>query len=347
MKTSEQTLEEVKNYYGKILSSKSDLKTSACCTSDSLPAYIKKVLSMLDSEILDKFYGCGSPIPADLEGKTLLDLGCGTGRDVYIASYLIGEEGKAIGMDMTPEQLSVARSHTKRHMEAFGFSKSNVEFIQGYNENLESIPDESCDVVISNCVINLSPHKEKVFSEILRVLKPGGELYFSDVFSNRRIPEELQNDPMLYGECLSGAMYIEDMRRLFLKMGINDYRILSNRPIDIHDEAIGQKLGNIKFSSVTVRAFKILDLEDKCEDYGQIATYLGSIPHFPNEFVLDDHHVFEKGRPVLVCGNTASMLYNSRFGRHFKVEGDTSQHFGIFDCAPSNSAQAESSGGCC
>ncbi|MGZ3427523.1 MAG: methyltransferase domain-containing protein, partial [Polyangia bacterium] len=104
--------------------------------------------------------------------------------------------------------------------------------------------------------------------------------------------------------------------------------------------------------SLTVRAFK-LDLEDLCEDYGQVATYLGTIPESPHRFVLDDHHTFESGRPMLVCGNTAAMVQETRYGKHFRVVGDKSTHFGPFDCAPAGSATtaptgaASPSGACC
>jgi len=349
MKTSSATIEEVKDYYSKVLSSQKDLKTSACCVDENLPRYIKDIIPKINGEILDKFYGCGSPIPHSIEGKIILDLGCGTGRDVYIASALTGENGKVIGVDMTREQLDVARSHIDTQMKVFGYAKSNVEFIQGYNEELVEIPSQSVDVVISNCVINLSPNKEKVFSEIFRVLKPGGELYFSDVFSDRRIPENLKNDPVLYGECLSGAIYLEDLRRLFEDMGCPDYRVFSSRKIEISDREIKAKLGLIKFYSVTVRAFKLNSLEDKCEDYGQTATYLGTIEHAPDFYILDDHHLFEKNKPALVCGNTASMLSETRFGQHFNVMGKKEVHYGLFDCVPSVSPKTDSSseGACC
>ena len=131
--------------------------------------------------------------------RSVLDLGCGTGRDVYIVSKLVGESGHVIGVDMTPEQLSVAERHKDGQMKRFGYKVPNVEFLQGYIEDLGSlgIEDGSVDIVISNCVINLSPDKEKVFSEISRVLKKGGELYFSDVFADRRVPESVYRDPVI------------------------------------------------------------------------------------------------------------------------------------------------------
>lgn len=330
--------EDVKKYYGEILQSSSDLQTNACCCStEKLSPDVKLALSQIDNEIKDRFYGCGSPIPALLEGKTVLDLGCGSGRDVYIISKLVGENGLSIGLDMTPEQLLIAEKNINGQTLKFGFKKPNVVFKQGYIEDLSEIgiEDNSIDVVISNCVINLSPDKESVFREIFRVLKPGGELYFSDVFANRRIPKHLANDKVLYGECLGGAMYIEDFRRLMLKIGCNDYRVTNSSPITVNNPAIEEKVGQIEFTSLTIRAFK-LDLEDICEDYGQVAVYLGTIPNHIHFFELDDHHNFIAGKPMLVCGNTAAMLQDTRFSEHFRITGNKSIHFGAFDCSPSS-----------
>ncbi len=340
----------VREYYGKILRNNQDLKTSACCTADSFPEVYKEILQQVHPEILDKFYGCGSPIPAALDGKVVLDLGCGTGRDVYIASQLVGNDGRVIGVDMTEEQLAVAMKHAPGQADRFGYERSNVEFHQGYIEDLAAsgIGDESVDVVISNCVINLSPDKKRVFSEIFRVLKPGGELLFSDVFSGRRVPRHLREDPVLHGECLGGALYLEDFRRILLEVGIRDYRVLNSSPVALNNEEIQARAGGIDFYSKTVRVFKLHTLEDICEDYGQTATYLGAIPFQPHHFDLDDHHRFTTGKPMLVCGNTADMLSKTRYGKHFRVEGDRGTHFGPFDCgSAANEGQNNSTGGAC
>eukprot|EP01125_Pyxidicula_operculata_P008424 TRINITY_DN2825_c0_g1_i2.p1 TRINITY_DN2825_c0_g1~~TRINITY_DN2825_c0_g1_i2.p1 ORF type:complete len:222 (-),score=44.72 TRINITY_DN2825_c0_g1_i2:75-740(-) len=208
--TTENTRESVAEYYGKELSGSKDLKTNACTLgSMDLTPTIKKIRSQIHDEVMSSFYGCGSPIPPAIEGCTVVDLGCGSGVDVYTCSAIVGAKGKVIGVDMTDEQLQKAKAHIDYHTKAFGLNETNVEFVKGFIEDLSFIPDNSVDVVISNCVVNLSPNKPKVLSEIYRILKEGGELYFSDVYSSCRIPEELQKDRVLWGECLSGALYIE------------------------------------------------------------------------------------------------------------------------------------------
>jgi len=343
-------IDVVKEYYGKTLKSKNDLKTSSCCCNEKPPAEMAEVLPLIADEIQDRFYGCGSPLPPLLEGMTVLDLGCGTGRDVYVASKLVGPSGQAIGVDMTTEQIQTAIKYQEEQRKRFGLKRSNVKFLQGYIEDLKAlgIKDRSVDVVISNCVINLSPDKERVFKEIYRVLKPGGELFFSDVFADRRISESLAADEVLRGECLGGSLYVEDFRRIMAKAGFTDFRYTSTRTIELDDDEVKRKIGHATFTSRTVRAFKLDDLEDICEDYGQVAVYDGSIPEHPHFFDLDDHHRFFTKKPMLVCGNTASMLSGTRYGKAFKVTGDRSVHFGRFGgCSKEDKSTVTTTPGSC
>jgi arsenite methyltransferase len=338
----------VKDYYGKVLQSSADLQTSACCT-DRPPQHVVQALLDVHEEVKDRFYGCGSPIPPALDGITVLDLGCGSGRDCYVLSKLVGPHGRVIGVDMTEEQLAVARRHLDYHARRFGYA--NVTFAQGYIEDLRGvgIADGSVDLVVSNCVLNLSADKARVFREIFRVLRPGGELYFSDVFADRRVPRQLANDPLLVGECLGGALYVEDFRRIMAQAGCADVRTVACAPLRLDNPRIEREIGFIGFSSRTIRAFKV-PLEDRCEDYGQVATYRGTLSEHPHAFDLDDHHRFHTGKPMLVCGNTADMIGMTRYARHFTVVGDKSTHFGLFPCGPSQQPSPEEPGGpsgCC
>jgi arsenite methyltransferase len=333
----------IQQYYGETLTSQRDLKTGACCSPEAMPPYLRAWLREIPREVTDRFYGCGSPIPASATGATVLDLGCGTGRDAFLASRLVGPAGRVIGIDMTPQQLAVAERSVAEHRRVTGLD--NVAFRLGSIEDLAAagVASDSVDVVISNCVLNLASDKARVLAEVFRVLKPGGELFFSDVFADRRIPAALLEDPVLRGECLSGALYFEDFRRTLQALGCDDARVVARSAVPLLDEGIEALIGHVRFESITVRAFR-LDLEDRCEDYGQVATYRGSIPHYPHAFALDDHHRFETGRPMLVCGNTADMLAKTRYAAHFAVTA-RGAHFGLFDCTPASAAAAPAA--CC
>eukprot|EP00956_Cyclotella_meneghiniana_P021848 scaffold40463_cov76-Cyclotella_meneghiniana.AAC.2 len=327
-----ETHTSVTNYYGTTLEKTSDLLTNACCTAGAPLPHIKAAISNIHPSVIAKYYGCGFCVPDEVEGMTILDLGCGAGRDVYIASQLVGTEGKVIGVDMTPEQLDVAKETQSWHAEKFGYD--NVEFHLGLIEKLDEIPslkDRSVDIIISNCVINLCPDKESVLKSCHRILKPGGELYFSDVYSSRRVPEELRKDEVLWGECLSGALYWNDFQNLAKKCGFKDPRLVEDAPITIENPDVQKKIESmghksLEFYSATYRLFQLDCLEPHCEDYGQAVIYKGTIPRFESAWALDDHHVMERGKVFPVCGNTYNMLKETRFAKHFDFVGDFRAH---------------------
>ena len=230
-------------------------------------------MNNIEDEILSTYYGCGLVIPDCLDKCNILDLGCGSGRDIFILSQLVGKDGKVTGIDMTQEQLDIALKYKKIQSEKIGYDNTN--FIKGYIENLGMIKNSEMDLVISNCVINLSLNKKMVLQEIFRVLKTGGELYFSDVYSSRRIPEDLKNDEILWGECLSGALYWNDFYTLIKEIGFKDARIVKYNKIEIKNKKF-KKARRYRFFSVTYRLFKLPDiLEYDCEDYGQAISYKG------------------------------------------------------------------------
>jgi SAM-dependent methyltransferase len=323
--------ELVKDYYGRQLQSSADLKTSACCDLSQVPGWLRPLLARIHPEVLARYYGCGLVCPPQLEGSRVLDLGCGSGRDVCALAQLVGARGEVVGVDMTAAQLAVAETHRAFHADAFGFD--NVRFLHGYIENLEQLDlaPGSFDVIVSNCVVNLSPDKDAVLAGVQRLLKPGGEFYFSDVYADRRVPDALRNDPELYGECLGGALYWNDFLRLAQRQGFVDPRLVEDRPLVVTDPALAARVGNVAFYSATYRLFKLDALESACEDYGQAVIYRGTVPDHPDRFVLDKHHGIEVGRVFPVCGNTWRMLADTRFAPHFEFHGDFSRHFGLFE----------------
>ena len=331
MTTSTDLRRGVQEYYGATLSSSADLRTNACCDASSVPQALRPLLARIHPEVLSRYYGCGLVMPPLLEGLRVLDLGCGSGRDVYLLAQLVGASGEVVGIDMTPEQLAVARQHQQHHAEQFGFA--NVRFLEGRIEELETLPLEpgSFDLVISNCVVNLSTDKLAVLNGVRRLLKNGGEFYFADVYADRRVPEALRHDPVLYGECLSGALYWNDFLRLARQAGFADPRLVSDRPLEITDQELAARTGAIRFFSATYRLFQIPELEDACEDHGQAVIYRGTMSEHPHALPFDKHHWIETGKVFPVCGNTFRMLSDSRLSPHFNFIGDFSRHFGLFE----------------
>ncbi|MBK6686442.1 MAG: methyltransferase domain-containing protein [Deltaproteobacteria bacterium] len=334
----------VRDYYGRVLASSADLQTNACCASGAPPNWIAERLALIHPDVSARFYGCGFPIPQALAGRVVLDLGCGTGRDVFVAAQLVGPAGRVIGLDMTAAQLELARSTEAWHAERFGYKEPNTQFLQGYIEDLKSagISDAQVDLVISNCVVNLSPRKDLVLLEAHRVLKPGGELYLSDVFVDRRLPTGLSHDPVLHAECLGGALYQGDFVSMAKRAGFLDPRIMSSANITINNPKIRERVGAAQFRSVTYRLFKLAGLDDQCEDYGQSAIYRGGIEGAGAVYWLDDHHAFERDRPERICANTASMLADTRLAPHFQILGERVTHFGLFPCGPTMAASIHS-----
>lgn len=350
-------LEVVKDYYGKVLKSSKDLKTSACCDGGGVPAELEALLANVHEEVRAKYYGCGIVVPQALKGARVLDLGSGSGRDVYLISQLVGTEGEVVGVDMTDEQLATAEAHADWHMRVFGYARRNVKFLKGYIEKLGELglQPASFDAVVSNCVINLSVDKLAVLRGAYELLKPGGELYFADVYCDRRLPDSVRADPLLYGECLGGALYWNDFLPMAKQAGFLDPRLVTSRPIAVENEAMRAKLGQAKFFSATYRLFKLDGLETACEDYGQAVIYKGTVPGQADAFALDGHHLIERGKAFTVCGNTWRMLADTRFQPHFDFIGDFATHYGIFPgCGTSipfatSAAPPKSSGGsgCC
>jgi arsenite methyltransferase len=195
---------------------------STCCgdSTDSNALYLADLLVGVPDDVTNFTLGCGDPITlAELQpGETVLDLGSGGGLDCFLAARQVGETGYVIGIDMTPEMLERARSVAER------LSIDNVEFRKGYLEDLP-LAENSIDVIISNCVINLSPDKSKVFSEMHRTLKPGGRISVSDIVTNGKLPEKIRNDMVAWGACIAGALEMKEFADGLRAAGFTDVEI--------------------------------------------------------------------------------------------------------------------------
>ena len=210
---------------------------SDCCSTDS-NLYPADLLAALPEGESTVSYGCGDPITlASLQpGQTVLDLGSGAGLDCFFAAKRVGETGHVIGVDMTPEMIERARSSARR------LNIPNVEFRQGY---LEDLPVESgiVDVIISNCVINLSPDKSRVFAEAFRVLKPGGKLAVSDIVTDGPLPEAIKKSLSAWAGCVAGAVEAEDYISMMKSVGFTDISIV---PVFFDEETVDSALQDMR-----------------------------------------------------------------------------------------------------
>lgn len=308
---------DVQNYYGNVLKTFADLQTNACVTPATLvPKYIRETLKNVHEDVTSRYYGCGLVVPERLENCWILDLGCGSGRDCYMLSQLVGKKGHVTGIDMTKAQVEVAKTYLEYHMKKFGFQAPNVTFIHGCIEKLAEAgaQKESYDIAVSNCVINLVPDKEQVLQEVYDTLKYGGELYFSDVYANLEVPEDIKSHKVLWGECLGGALYWKDLAIIAEKIGFCPPRLVTANLITIQNKELESVLGYCRFVSATFRLFKLpkTGQAERCQ-----AVYKGGITGHEKELIFDANFTFKEGEAVEVDGDTAAILKNSRFAQDF------------------------------
>lgn len=262
-------------------------------------------VSHIPQAVLDRFYGCGSPMAQAriVAGETVLDLGSGAGIDCFIAAKKVGPSGHVIGVDMTDEMLNVAQTCKKTVAENLGFDVT--EFKKGY---LEKIPadDKSIDLVTSNCVINLSPDKRKVFSEIWRVLKDTGRAVVADIVSDEPVPLSLQAHKDLWGECISGSLSEQEFMLGLERAGFYGLSLLK--------KTFWKEVEGHKFYSITVSGSKF-EKKAGCSFIGQKAVYSG-----PGKALIDEEgHLFPRGEAVDICTDTAEKLTRVPYIGQFQV----------------------------
>jgi len=231
---------------------------STCCSSGNMSQAISRGIGYSDEEIesvpegANLGLGCGNPVAlASLkEGDIVLDLGSGAGFDCFLAADKVGKNGKVIGVDMTSEMITKARENARKG----GYS--NVEFRLGEIENLPAA-DSSVDVIISNCVINLSPDKKQVFTDAFRVLKPGGRIMISDIVLLRDLPDVVLNSIEAYVSCISGAMLKDEYLKTIKDAGLKDVTIIDETvfPVDymLNDPIAQEVIGKLDISSQEIK----------------------------------------------------------------------------------------------
>ena len=295
-----------------------------CCPVEYDPQYLK----ILPDEIIERDYGCGDPSRFVKTGETVLDLGSGGGKICYIASQIVGESGRVIGVDTNTDMLALANKYRGEMARKIGYE--NVEFLYGEIQDLKVnlslvdeylrehpiktaddlfayesfvteikaekplIADDSIDVILSNCVLNLvkAEDKEQMFQEMFRVLKRGGRVAISDIVADEDVPGHLQNDPELWSGCISGAFREDAFLTAFEDAGFYGMEIVKR------DEKPWRVVEGIEFHSVTITAFK--GKQGACWERNQAVIYRG-----PWKKVIDDDgHILERGERMAVCDKT-------------------------------------------
>jgi len=324
-------------------------------------SYDPALLKVIPEEILEKDYGCGDPSRYVREGETVLDLGSGSGKACYIVSQIVGAGGKVIGVDFNPPMLELARKYRRTIGDRLGYH--NVEFrrakIQDLQTNLELvdrylqdnpvrsvadlarledyenrirreqplIADESIDVIVSNCVLNLvrPEDKKSLFAEMYRVLKRGGRIAISDIVSDEPVPEHLAKDPDLWSACVSGAFEEEDFLRAFEEAKFYGIQIE-----ELRSEAY-QTVEGIEFRAITVTAHK--GKEGPCIERNQAVIYRGPW----KQVIDDDGHTLPRGVRIAVCDKTFKLYSQPPYDGQFIIvaprEDVPIEKAGVFDCS--------------
>ena len=324
-------------------------------------SYDKALLNVIPDEILERDYGCGDPSRYIREGETVVDLGSGGGKACYIISQIVGARGRVIGIDFNPPMLELARKYQRLIGDKLGYH--NVEFRRGKIQDLKSnlelldqhlkenpvrsvadlarleefesrmrreqplIADESADVIVSSCVLNLvrAEDKKQLFTEMYRVLKRGGRVAISDIVSDEPVPDHLARDPNLWSACVSGAFQEEEFLRAFEEAKFHGIQIedFSSKPY--------QTVEGIEFRAITVTAYK--GKEGPCIERNQAVIYRGPW----KQVIDDDGHTLERGARMAVCDKTFGLYSRAPYSGQFILlpprEEVAREDAGVFDCA--------------
>ncbi len=248
----------------------------------------------------------------------MVDLGAGAGIDCFIAAKEVGPNGKIYGIDMTDEMLKVANEN--KHLVARNLGYDIVEFRKGFLEDIP-VDDNTVDLITSNCVINLSPDKKKVFGEMWRILKDHGRIVISDIVSQEEVPPYLRINKQLWGECISGALTEGEFMAYLEQAGFYGLQTLS--------KVFWKEVEGYSFYSVTLRGYKF-EKKEGCVYVGQKAIY-----HGPYKAITDEEgHLFPRNEPVEVCTDTAAKLSNQPYAGQFTILNSDNANIASYNCSP-------------
>ncbi|MDO4182631.1 MAG: methyltransferase domain-containing protein [Coriobacteriia bacterium] len=322
---------DYQDYYDKLAAAQGTDPLATARTRDAegtMTPLARDVMFNVSAEIKNTFNEYACNVPPLLESCTVVNLCSGSGRDLYVLAQLVGENGKVIGVEPNAARRAIAEKYLTKEIKQFGYAASNVELVAGCPEDLSMIASDTADVVYSNCTFNASPDKYAYLCEVQRVLKTGGEFYFTDVFSDCRLDPEIANNIAYRAEYLGGAMYINDFRRLSYLAGFNDPRYLvTNKTILTEEEQ--SHYPQAAFATITCRLMNSEVSDDVCENFGEYIAYNGQLPDFPEYFLFDKDIKFPTGKECQVCNNVAAVAaYGSRYAKVFTYKGSQAHHIG-------------------
>ena len=327
----------LKQHYAKVLENGRPMIDAAEYAETKTPRYVKPYLGKLIAEVEQLEDRLSTTLPGFIEGAKVAYLGCSAGKAAFLLAAMVGPGGHVYAFDPDPACIETASALIGKQTEALGYSEPNIEFAVGFGEEI-ALPDASVDVVVTNALFNASPDQDRYLDEMLRVLKPGGEVCLSAVFTSKhRLGAETRASHPVKCNYLSGALYSSDMRRMFNKRGIYamryfEKRFFNDKPLrKVVPKAVKKDLKGSGLYFGAVRTFKLSNLEDSCENYKLEVTYQGTAPGHEQFFDLDDTHRFFADEPLEVCGNTFAFVMDTRFSKYFEGTGDRSRHYGIYD----------------
>lgn len=275
-------------------------EAALCCPVN----YDAQYLKIIPKEVIDRDYGCGDPSHYVRKGDTVLDLGSGGGKVCFIAAQIVGPTGKVIGVDGNPDMLELARTAQKEVEAEMGYQ--NLEFKEGFIQDLHMIADDSIDIIISNCVLNLVSDdlKDRLFSEMFRVLRKGGRIAISDIVSDEISPTHLKANDELWSGCISGALQEAEFIKKLEEVGF--YGIA----LDKYEMQPWQIVEGIEYRSVTITAYK--GKEGPYIEKNQAVIYKGPWKQVED----DDDHVFHRGVRTPVCEKTFQIMSKEPYSEY-------------------------------
>jgi len=273
-----------------------------------MPSQVNQYIKQLNPETMKRYYGSGFIVPEYIQGMKILDVGCGSGSNVFLLSKMVGSSGQVVGIDFTQSQIDCCNQQIDYHMKQWGYSSPNVEFHCCNAENMMDYNFGQFDVIISNGSFCLFPNKSKAWHCVYQMLKPGGMFYYSDVFCNQEQPSNLQNDKNFWCWMLSGSMMWNQVAQYASKEGFTSPYLYQCAPVQFKNSQMKQQCNNCEYMCC---AWKMFKLPSGASKQASQVTYLGNMENYSSCFPWDMDTWFQKGQAVNCDAYLSTILANT------------------------------------